>query len=145
MGIHWRSSGRWLGLCTLTAKGPGSVPGRGTKIPQAAWPSQKNNNNKGGHEGGRNFYVESDISGCFSEKYYSESRPVGPGPRPAYLVIHQRKEKEKRKGRREGKYLIWFLILKIEIDTCSRTFIEFLLVIWVVGYLSPPYSVPGTG
>ena len=26
---------QWLGLGTFTAKGPGSVPGRGTKIPQA--------------------------------------------------------------------------------------------------------------
>ena len=28
---------QWLGLCALTAKGPGSIPSRGTKIPQAAW------------------------------------------------------------------------------------------------------------
>ena len=27
---------RWLGLCFLTAEGLGSIPGRGTKIPQAA-------------------------------------------------------------------------------------------------------------
>ena len=27
---------QWLGVCVLTAKGPGSVPGGGTKIPQAA-------------------------------------------------------------------------------------------------------------
>ena len=27
---------RWLGLCAFTAKGPGSKPGQGTKIPQAA-------------------------------------------------------------------------------------------------------------
>ena len=33
----------WLGLCTVTAKGPGSVPGRETKIPQAMWYSQKKN------------------------------------------------------------------------------------------------------
>ena len=26
---------QWLGLCTLTAKSPGSIPGWGTKIPQA--------------------------------------------------------------------------------------------------------------
>ena len=24
----------WLGLCTFTAEGPNSIPGRGTKIPQ---------------------------------------------------------------------------------------------------------------
>ena len=32
----------WLGLCTSTAKGPGFIPGRGTKIPQAVRHSQKN-------------------------------------------------------------------------------------------------------
>ena len=26
---------QWLGLCAFTAEGPGSIPGRGTKIPQA--------------------------------------------------------------------------------------------------------------
>ena len=28
---------QWLGLLTFTAEGPGSIPGRGTKIPQATW------------------------------------------------------------------------------------------------------------
>ena len=28
---------QWLGLCTLTAEGPVSIPGQGTKIPQATW------------------------------------------------------------------------------------------------------------
>ena len=32
---------QWLGLHTLTAKGPGSIPGRGTKIPQAMRHGQK--------------------------------------------------------------------------------------------------------
>ena len=32
---------QWLRLCTFTAKGPGSIPGQGTKIPQAVWSSQK--------------------------------------------------------------------------------------------------------
>ena len=27
---------QWLGLCTSTAEGPGSIPGQGTKKPQAA-------------------------------------------------------------------------------------------------------------
>ena len=27
---------QWLGLCALTAEGPGSIPGGGTNIPQAA-------------------------------------------------------------------------------------------------------------
>ena len=30
-----------LGLCTLTAEGPGLIPGRGTKIPQATQHGQK--------------------------------------------------------------------------------------------------------
>ena len=33
-----------LGLHALTDKGPGSIPGWGTKIPQAVQHSQKNNN-----------------------------------------------------------------------------------------------------
>ena len=32
---------QWSGLRALTAQGPGSIPGRGTEIPQAAWCSQK--------------------------------------------------------------------------------------------------------
>ena len=32
---------QWLGLCAFTARCPGSIPGWGTKIPQAAWWSQK--------------------------------------------------------------------------------------------------------
>ena len=32
---------QWLGLCTLTAEGPGSIPGQGTKIPQPVWCGQK--------------------------------------------------------------------------------------------------------
>ena len=32
---------QWLGLCALTAEGPGSIPDRGTKIPQAVRHSQK--------------------------------------------------------------------------------------------------------
>ena len=32
---------QWLGLHALTAEGPGSIPGRGTKIPQATWYGQK--------------------------------------------------------------------------------------------------------
>ena len=27
---------QWLGLCAFTAKDPGSIPGQGTKIPQAS-------------------------------------------------------------------------------------------------------------
>ena len=34
-------AGQWLGLCAFTAKGLGSVPGQGTKIPQAAQPKKK--------------------------------------------------------------------------------------------------------
>ena len=33
--------GQWLELRTLTTEGLGSIPGWGTKIPQAMWCSQK--------------------------------------------------------------------------------------------------------
>ena len=32
---------QWLGLCTFTAEGVGSIPGQGTKIPQALRPKNK--------------------------------------------------------------------------------------------------------
>ena len=32
---------QWLGLCTFTAKGMGSIPGLGTRILQAVWHGQK--------------------------------------------------------------------------------------------------------
>ena len=32
---------QWLGFCAFTAKGPGSIPGRGAKIPQATQRVQK--------------------------------------------------------------------------------------------------------
>ena len=32
---------QWLGLCTLTAKGMGSIPGLGTRFLQAVWHGQK--------------------------------------------------------------------------------------------------------
>ena len=32
---------QWLEFHVSTAEGPGSIPGQGTKIPQAAWRSQK--------------------------------------------------------------------------------------------------------
>ena len=35
---------QWLGLSALTARGLGSVPGQGTKIPQAAWRGQNKKN-----------------------------------------------------------------------------------------------------
>ena len=31
---------QWLGLSTSTAQGAGSIPGQGTKIPQAVWCGQ---------------------------------------------------------------------------------------------------------
>ena len=31
---------QWLGLCTFTVKGPGSIPDQGTKIPHAVWPKK---------------------------------------------------------------------------------------------------------
>ena len=38
---------QWLGPHALSAKGPGSVPGRGTKIPQAMRCGQKQTNTEG--------------------------------------------------------------------------------------------------
>ena len=37
---------QWLGLCAFTAKGVGSIPVWGTKILQASWYGQKNQNRK---------------------------------------------------------------------------------------------------
>lgn len=37
---------QWLGLCVFTAEVPGSIPGRGIKIPKAARQKKQNNNNK---------------------------------------------------------------------------------------------------
>ena len=37
---------QWLGLCALTAEGPVSIPGQGTKILQAVWCSQKKKERK---------------------------------------------------------------------------------------------------
>ena len=37
---------QWLGLHTLTAEGPGSVPARGTKIPQSASEAKKQKKKK---------------------------------------------------------------------------------------------------
>ena len=34
---------QWLGLCSFIAKGLGSIPGWGTKIPQAIWYRKKKN------------------------------------------------------------------------------------------------------
>ena len=39
---------QWLGLCTLTAKNPGSIPGWGNKIPQAVLGYYKKKNKKPG-------------------------------------------------------------------------------------------------
>ena len=37
---------QWLGVGASTARGRGSIPGRGTKIPQAMWCSQKKGKRK---------------------------------------------------------------------------------------------------
>ena len=41
---------QWLGLCTFTAEGPRSIPGQGTKIPQAAQSSAAKKRNKNAEE-----------------------------------------------------------------------------------------------
>ena len=38
--------GQWLGLHPFTARGPGSIPGRGTKIPQAGRHGKKKKKKK---------------------------------------------------------------------------------------------------
>ena len=37
---------QWLGFRAFTAEGPGSIPGQGTKIPQATWRPQNKNKPK---------------------------------------------------------------------------------------------------
>ena len=37
---------QWLGFCTFTAEGMGSIPGRGTKVLQAKWPKTQNKQSK---------------------------------------------------------------------------------------------------
>ena len=37
---------QWLGVCTSTAGGMGSIPGRGTKILHATWPQRKKERKK---------------------------------------------------------------------------------------------------
>ena len=37
---------QWLGLCTFSAEGPGSIPSQGTKILQAVWCGQKTKKEK---------------------------------------------------------------------------------------------------
>ena len=56
----WRKSIIWefpggqrLGLCAFTAEGPRSIPGWGTKIPQAPWPKKKKKRKK------KNLYLRS--------------------------------------------------------------------------------------
>ena len=49
---------QWLGLQASTARGQGSVPGRGTKIPQASQCGQNNNNN---NNLGENIFVHGHL------------------------------------------------------------------------------------
>ena len=60
---------QWLGCHALTAEGPGSIPGRGTKIPQAAWHGQKTKQHtqKGSTE-----------VGCSTVKSYSSEPSLSP-------------------------------------------------------------------
>ena len=49
VGVLWSENGipgnslavQWLELSTFTAEDPGSIPGRGTEIPQDKWCGQK--------------------------------------------------------------------------------------------------------
>ena len=49
-GLPWRP--QWLRMRSQ-CRGPGSIPGQGTKIPRAAWCSQNNDNKKEWWQGGR--------------------------------------------------------------------------------------------
>ena len=53
----------WLGLCTFTAEGVGSIPGWGTKSPQAAKHSQKKERKMGYLALGGSSQVELTLSG----------------------------------------------------------------------------------
>ena len=46
---------QWLRLCASTKGAADSIPGRGTKIPHAAWPKKKKKKYLGGGGGGDNF------------------------------------------------------------------------------------------
>ena len=41
-GLRTSLAVQWFRICTSTAGGMGSIPGQGTKIPNATWYSQKN-------------------------------------------------------------------------------------------------------
>ena len=47
---------QWLGLRAFTAEGPGSIPGWGTKILQAATAAQKKSGGEGGGAGGERLH-----------------------------------------------------------------------------------------
>ena len=47
-----------LGLHVFTTEGPGSIPGRGTKIPQAMQPEKKKKKRHGIHETGESMGKE---------------------------------------------------------------------------------------
>ena len=68
--ILWNSLAvQWLGLGSFTVEGPGSIPVRGTKIPQAAQRSQpprqnqKTNEQNGTHP---TFQIYSKLFTCYS-------------------------------------------------------------------------------
>ena len=57
---------QWLGLCTFTARGPESVPGWGTEIPQAVLRGQKNKNN----------FFKKEMHFCSSDPYLGSRKSV---------------------------------------------------------------------
>ena len=61
---------QWLRLHAFTAKGTGSIPGQRTKIPQAAWCSQKRKRKKENDE-------KEDIKGNRGERKGSQQGGSG--------------------------------------------------------------------
>ena len=82
---------QWLGLCAFTAKGPSSIPGHGTKIPQATWSGQKK--------------ININHSTFSSSSSFQPLSPILPLPSPTYPVYMEAGEEQKRE---ESSYMLHF-------------------------------------
>ena len=70
---------QWLGLRAFTAKGPSSIPGHGSKIPQATWSGQKK--------------ININHSNLSSSSFQPLS-PIFPLPSPTYPVYMEAGEEQ---------------------------------------------------
>ena len=73
---------QWLGFCAFTAEGAGSIPGRGTKIPQAVGCSQNNNNSSSNNKNNNNiismYYGVHEVHmGYFPKKHHVSAISIG--------------------------------------------------------------------